>query len=123
MSTFVEQFTALNSTFNTVGGDQYNTQNTQNTYNIHVEQRGPVADSSRSQPPPATTSFNDAPVDLLSVHFTGRQTELDLIGQAFGRPRSNIPLRCVLFGDQGVGKSQLTYEWSRSTFARGENSY
>jgi hypothetical protein len=29
----------------------------------------------------------------------------------------------VLFGDQGVGKSQLTYKWARFTFDRAENPY
>jgi hypothetical protein len=28
-----------------------------------------------------------------------------------------------LFGNQGVGKSQLTYSWAKSTFAANENAY
>jgi hypothetical protein len=28
-----------------------------------------------------------------------------------------------LFGNQGVGKSQLTYAWANTTYLRGENSY
>jgi Cdc6-like AAA superfamily ATPase len=68
--------------------------------------------------------FNDAPIDQLSIHFTGRKNELALIAKAFKkRRRRDIPLRCVLFGNQGVGKSQLTYEWSNSTYIRKENSY
>jgi hypothetical protein len=47
---------------------------------------------------------------------------LALIAQAF-ETRRNIPIRCALFGNQGVGKSQLTYAWANSTFSRGENSY
>src|SRR5215472_7932329 len=67
--------------------------------------------------------FNDTPIGLLSTHFTSRQRELALITTAFGRLRGNVPLRCVLYGDQGVGKSQLTYEWARSTFDQGDNAY
>ena len=32
-------------------------------------------------------------------------------------------MRCVLYGNQGVGKSQLTYKWAKTTFDRGENRY
>jgi hypothetical protein len=47
---------------------------------------------------------------------------LALIAKAFER-RRDMPLRCALFGNQGVGKSQLTYAWAKSTFARKENEY
>jgi hypothetical protein len=104
------------STFNSVGGNQYNI-TTYPTSHIYTTPQIRQSDRQAAQIP-----FNDAPIDLLSIHFTGRKTELALISKAFERPR-NVPLRCALYGNQGVGKSQLTYEWARSTFDRGENSY
>jgi hypothetical protein len=101
------------STFNSVGGHQYNV--------THVHQSA-VASSSRA-PPSNVAPFNDAPIDQLSVHFTGRKKELALIAKALKRRRQNIPPRCVLFGNQGVGKSQLTYAWANSTYLQKENSY
>jgi hypothetical protein len=101
------------STFNSVGGHQYN------VTHVHLNS---VASTSRA-PPSNVAPFNDAPIDQLSVHFTGRKKELALIAKALKRRRQNIPPRCVLFGNQGVGKSQLTYEWANSTYLRKENSY
>jgi hypothetical protein len=99
-----------------VGGHQIN------ITNIHPS-TGAVASSSTT-PPPSQAPFNDAPVDQLSVHFTGRKKELALIAEAFTKRRHpNIPPRCVLFGNQGVGKSQLTYAWANTTYLREENSY
>src|SRR5215472_6945553 len=108
---------AIDSTINNIGGHQCN----QNT--IHIGSSGPVTSSSPGLLLPPASAFNDAPVDLLSVHFTGRRRELELISEAFARPRGDTPLRCVLFGDQGVGKSQLTFKWAQSTFARRDNKY
>jgi hypothetical protein len=100
------------STFNNVSGHQFN------VTHIHPSAGAIPALLSPSKPAP----FNEAPVDLLSIHFTGRKKELALIAKAFEK-RRNIPLRCVLFGNQGVGKWQLTYSWANSTFSRGDNSY
>jgi hypothetical protein len=106
------------STFNNVGGHQYNV-----THNHIHPSAGALASSSRA-PPSHVAPFNDAPIDQLSVHFTGRKKELALIAKAFKkRRRQDIPPRCVLFGNQGVGKSQLTYAWANSTYVRKENSY
>jgi hypothetical protein len=108
---------AQSSNFNNVGRDQYNI--------THIHQIvGPPHPNSSSVPPPRQPPFNDAPVDNISIHFTGRKRELALIAKAFERRRdSDIPLRCALHGNQGVGKSQLTYSWAKSTFARKENAY
>jgi hypothetical protein len=112
--TITHNLNAQYSTFNNVSGHQFN---------LHLSAGAPPAISSNPAPS-HSTPFNDTPVDRLSVHFTGRQTELALITEAFeNRLRRNIPLRCVLFGNQGVGKSQLTYAWANSTFSRGENSH
>jgi len=104
---------APSSTFNNVGRHQYNITN-----HIHPS-TGALAGS-----PSHVAPFNDAPVDQLSVHFTGRKNELALIAEAFQkRQGQNVPSRCVLFGNQGVGKSQLTYAWANATYLREENSY
>jgi hypothetical protein len=113
--TTTHNINAPSGAFNTIGGNQYNI--------THVHSTTPSSSSSASGLSAHQTPFNDAPIGLLSVHFTGRNRELVLIAQAFERLRRNIPLRCILFGNQGVGKSQLTYEWARSTFDQGQNSY
>ena len=105
---------ATSSTINSARGDQYIT-------NIYPGPPAPLANTP-SAPLPGPTPFNDAPVDQLSFRFTGRKKELALIAKAFEK-RGNIPLRCVLYGNQGVGKSQLTYSWANSTFTQGENAY
>jgi hypothetical protein len=107
--------TAQSSTFNNVGRDQYN------ITHVHQSAGAPHANSA-NESPPHQPPFNDAPVDNLSIHFTGRARELALIEKAFER-RGDVPLRCALHGNQGVGKSQLTYSWAKSTFARKENAY
>jgi hypothetical protein len=88
---------ATSSTINSPRGDQYIT-------NVYPSPPAAPAIAS-SAPPPGQAPFNDA-----------------LIAKAF-ETRRKIPIRCALFGNQGVGKSQLTYAWANSTFSRGENSY
>ena len=106
------------STFNNIAGHQYNV-----THNHIYPSTSAVASSSHA-PPSHVAPFNDAPIDQLSVHFTGQQKELALITKASKkRRRQNIPSRCILYGNQGVGKSQLTYKWANSTYLRQENSY
>jgi len=105
---------APSAVFNNVGGHQYN-------INVNPAPTTPLAGASNA-PPPVQSPFNDAPIDNLSIHFTGRKRELALIATAFEK-RRDIPLRCALHGNQGVGKSQLTYLWAKSTFARRENTY
>ena len=108
---------APSGTVNIVGGHQYNITN-------NIQQSTGTLASSTSAPSSHIPPFNDAPVDQLSVHFTGRKKELALIADAFQKRRhQDIPPRCVLFGNQGVGKSQLTYAWANSTYIRKENSY
>ena len=108
---------ATSSTINSPRGDQY----ISNITNIYPSPPAPPVSAS-SVPLPSQTPFNDAPIDNLSIHFTGRKRELALIAKAFER-RRDIPLRCALHGNQGVGKSQLTYSWAKSTFAHKENAY
>ncbi|ETI26099.1 hypothetical protein G647_02876 [Cladophialophora carrionii CBS 160.54] len=49
-----------------------------------------------------TSSFNDAPVDLLSIHFMDRQQELTRVRDAHQVPEENSPARCAIWGIPGV---------------------
>lgn len=60
-----------------------------------------------------TLSFNDAPIDLLSAHFTGREKELEDIDKAFGTGHGNTPIRCAAHGMPGIGKTQLALQYAR----------
>jgi len=59
------------------------------------------------------SSFNDAPVDLLSIHFMERQRELDLIRNAHQASEENVPARCAIWGIPGVGKTQLVIRYTK----------
>ena len=107
---------APSSAFSSVGGDQYN-----NCSFSHPDASARLTNSSNKQPTPLP--FIDAPNDFLSARFTGRKKELALIAKALERLGRDAPMRCVLFGNRGVGKSQLTYQWANLTFAHGENHY
>jgi len=60
-----------------------------------------------------TSSFNDAPVDLLSIHFIERKRELDLIRNAHQVSEENVPARCAIWGIPGVGKTQLAIRYTK----------
>jgi hypothetical protein len=60
-----------------------------------------------------TSSFNDAPVDLLSIHFMEREQELDLIRNAHQVSEGNAPARCAIWGIPGVGKTQLAIRYTK----------
>ena len=107
---------APSSTFNVIGGSQFN----HCSVSI-VDTSAQPANSSSKQP--AQLPFIDAPIHFLSDRFTGRNDELAVIERALHRSGRNVPMRCVLYGNQGVGKSQLTYKWAKSTYDRGENRY
>jgi hypothetical protein len=93
-----QNFIAPSSNFNHVVGQQYNITN---VYPAAIT----LPASASSSRPRSQTPFNDAPIDNLSTHFAGRKRELALIAKAF-KKRRNIPLRCALHGNQGVGKSK-----------------
>ncbi|KIW17801.1 hypothetical protein PV08_04996 [Exophiala spinifera] len=59
------------------------------------------------------SSFNDAPVDLLSVHFMDRQQELTQLRDAHQVYGENGPARCAIWGIPGVGKTQLAIRYSK----------
>lgn len=61
---------------------------------------------------------NDAPIDRLSPHFTGREKELEQIGKALAAVRSETPTRGVIHGMPGLGKTQLALKYAQSSFER-----
>jgi hypothetical protein len=60
-----------------------------------------------------TSSFNDAPVDLLSIHFIERERELNLVRNAHQGSEENAPIRCAIWGIPGVGKTQLAIRYTK----------
>jgi hypothetical protein len=62
---------------------------------------------------PTRSSVIDAPVDILSVHFTGRQNELDFLQKALSKPHSGVPSRCAVYGMPGIGKTQLLLRYAK----------
>jgi hypothetical protein len=105
---FTHQVDARYSTNNQVGRDQIN--------NYYVSP--PVESARSSSKPPSSLSFNDAPIDLLSVHFTGRETELAYIGKVLDEAQGDVPTRCVIHGMHGIGKTQLALRFAKSAFDR-----
>jgi hypothetical protein len=68
-------------------------------------------------------SVNDAPLDLLSVHFVGRRNELDRLEEAFRSAQSSSPCRCAIHGMPGIGKTQLLLLYAKLSFDRGRYSH
>ena len=65
---------------------------------------------------PSSLSLNDAPIDHLSSHFTGRKEELDHIGKVFGMGHAITPTRYAIFGLPGMGKTQLALQYAKLSY-------
>jgi hypothetical protein len=63
--------------------------------------------------------FNDAPLDLLSVNFTGRKREIALIIEFLEKVFGDVPTRCALHGMHGVGKSQVSNALAKELYNNG----
>ena len=63
--------------------------------------------------------FNDAPLDLLSVNFTGREQEIALIIESLETVYGDVPTRCALHGMHGVGKSQVSNALAKELYNSG----
>src|SRR5882762_5657680 len=74
----------------------------------------PIASDRSCQPLPL--SFNDAPIDFLSSHFTGREDDLDCIGELLGVVYGSAPARCTIYGMQGMGKTQLALQYAKLSY-------
>lgn len=86
------------SVHNTAGRDQYN-------YNYFGNEQA----HSLQRP---SLSFNDAPIDLLSAHFIGREQDLIFISNAFVKTSGSTPSRCAIHGMPGLGKTQLALRYT-----------
>lgn len=60
--------------------------------------------------------FNDAPLDLLSTHFTGRTEELEYLHRIFNDTSQTEPTRCAIHGMPGLGKTQLVLRFAKISF-------
>jgi hypothetical protein len=96
---------------NVTGGDQYN-------YYIYPQ----VETNAASSQPSSSLAFNDAPIDLLSVHFTGREKELARISEILDGGHEDKPTRCVVHGMHGLGKTQLALQFANSSYDNGRYS-
>jgi NB-ARC domain len=100
----------IDGTSNYVQGDQTNV-------HYHVLSASPSI-----QPTPARP-FIDAPVDILSIYFTGRTEELLRIKETLNADCGDVPARCVIHGMHGIGKSQLALYFAKSAFEQGQYQY
>ena len=96
------------NTFNFVGGEQ-----------INYPHYGPFSEPT----PQRLLTFNDAPIDFLSTHFTGREQELEHMQQVFDVTHGNIPTRCSIRRMHGLGKTQLTLQFANLSFDPGRYSH
>jgi hypothetical protein len=95
-----------NYTMNHGGANQYE----RNQYYLPFETAGPSSQA------PTSLCFNDAPLELLSVYFTGRMKEWTRIGEIFDTVHDDVPTICVIHGMHGIGKSQLALQFANSAF-------
>jgi NB-ARC domain len=102
------QQVALGSTFNYVSGNQYN-------YNR-------VESGSSSSQAPILPSI-EAPINLLSTYFTGREKELDDIAKTLDIVHGDIPTRCVIYGMHGIGKTQLALQFAKQCYDQQQYSH
>jgi hypothetical protein len=72
--------------------------------------------SSSSQSPGQLSSFNDAPIDMLSFHFMGRNKELEILEKNLTDTHANVPARCAIHGMAGLGKTQLALAYTKIFF-------
>ena len=71
----------------------------------------------------SASPFLDGPFDLLSVSFTGREAELDQLGQWVKSRSTQSTVRYLVHGMPGVGKSQLALQFAQNAFETKEYSY
>ena len=112
MTTTLSADTVKIDTYNDIAGNS-----TQVYFNFPQRAiAGPSSPQNAAQCP----SFNDAPLDLLSVNFTGREIEMALIIEFLDTLYGDdVPTRCALHGMHGVGKSQIFYALAKDLYNKG----
>lgn len=71
--------------------------------------------------PPA--KICELPDSILSSYFTGRSDELQQIDRVFSTSSGDLPVRCVIYGIPGVGKTQLALRFASLAFQRSQYTY
>ncbi|KAF7965713.1 hypothetical protein HWV62_42179 [Athelia sp. TMB] len=66
---------------------------------------------------PQPLRFNAAPILRISNHFTGRDSELDLLSISLASCTNDEPARFAIHGMPGLGKSQLALQFSKLEYA------
>lgn len=85
----------------------------QNIYfNVPVASASSSSQLEAAQPP----SFNDAPIDLISSYFTGRNDDLDHVTKLLGVTYGDTPTRCAVYAMQGMGKTQLGLQYTKLSY-------
>ena len=93
----IEHLELHNSSITSVGGNL-------NTYNVTYTYTTTNGSSSTIPSLPLI----DCPFDLLSPNFTGREHELVHLKRIIlGAIRNDVPIRCIVYGMHGIGKTQL----------------
>jgi hypothetical protein len=77
----------------------------------------------QERPPISSRSVNDAPLGILSVHFTGREKEVAFLKDALSKVEGRELSCCAIHGMPGVGKSQLVLHYAKLSFDLGRYSY
>ena len=72
----------------------------------------PRSDGTKAQAVP----INDAPLGILTAHFTGRKSELAKIRSMLTPRQDNIPAQCAIVGMPGLGKTQLALKHTLEVF-------
>ncbi len=60
--------------------------------------------------------INDAPLGILTGHFTGRKSELVEVRSMLTPRQDNLPARCAVVGMPGLGKTQLALKYTLEVF-------
>jgi GTPase SAR1 family protein len=63
--------------------------------------------------------FNSAPTGLLTAQFIGRLKELEFLREVFSAAPNGVPIRCVVCGMPGVGKTSLVLRYAIEAFGQG----
>jgi hypothetical protein len=70
---------------------------------------------------PATV--NDAPIDGIAFHFTGRDEELSQLHNTLRHIQDALPARCAIHGMPGIGKTQLALQYAKLQFDQGRYTH
>jgi predicted ATP-dependent serine protease len=82
-----------------------------------------IAANSCAQDHQTPPRFNDAPVDLLSTNYIGRERELEQLQELLDIAHGDNPSRCAIYGMPGIGKTQLALKYTVDSFSEHRYSY